>query len=52
MAARNFYLMFFYFPHQHDKAELGLWVNIIKTFAIEGYRSTTAVKSKRVYYEK
>ncbi len=34
--------MSLYFPHQHQMAGTGLWVNIIKTFATECYRSMIA----------
>ncbi len=50
MAEYNFYLLVsFYFPRQHHKAEIGLWVNIVKTFAIGGYRSTTAGKKSEIF---
>ncbi len=49
IAECNFNLMSFYFPHQHHKAELGLWVNIIKTFAIRGYRSMIAGNPNEIF---
>ncbi len=49
MAECNFNLMSFYFPHQHHKAEIGFRVNIIKTFAIEGYRYTIAGNLNEIF---
>ncbi len=49
MAECNFNLMSFYFPHQHHKAEIGLRVNIIKTFAIGDYRSAIAGNPNEIF---
>ncbi len=49
MTECNFNQMSFYFPHQHHKAEIGLCVNIIKTFAIGGNRSAIAGNPNEIF---